>query len=197
MQRPPLPASNQALVSARVQYSGTNSSIISNDDSDMLSLSLRRGTPSLSLSLCPDIQIGDTRTTTGMIAPTQILSVKDDQVVRHTLVEGDGGLDAQEQWRNMGMNPALEPSNLLGEMNLLDLLGSSTMLRMSAFRPLDLLDSSTMPSMSAFHPLDERILPSSQSAFKRWKELVVLPRINTNQALLRRCIEMLRQIPNM
>lgn len=194
MQRPPLPASNQALVSARVQYSGTNSSIISNDGSDRLSLSLRRGTPSRS----PEIQIGDTRTATGMIAPTQILGAKDDQAVRHTLVEGDGGLDAQEQWRNMGMNPALEPGNLLGEMNLLDLLDSSTMLRMSAFHPLDLLDSSTMPSMSAFHPLDERIPPSSRSAFKRWKSLVVLPRSNsTNQALPCRYIEMLRQIPNM
>jgi hypothetical protein len=160
-----------------VQYSGTNYSIISNDGFDRLSISLRRGTPSRSA----EIQIGDTKTATRMIVPIQILGAKGDQAVRHTLVEGDGGLDAQEQWRNMGMNPALEPGNLLGEMNL-----------------LDLLDSSTMPSMSAFHPLDERSPPSSRSAFKIWKKLVVLPRSNsTNQALPHRYIEMLKQIPNM
>lgn len=176
-QRPPLPIPNQVLMSARMQHSGTTSSSVSmsEDGSVRLSPSPQKGRPSHS----PEIQIGDTNIVSGIIAPTQILRLDDEiqQVFSHLLEEGEAGVDAQEQWRHMYMDQALEPGNVVSEMNL--------------------LDSSTMPSMSAFHAQDE-----PPRAFQTWRrtrvQAPVLRRINsTNQALLRRCIELLQQITNL
>jgi hypothetical protein len=177
-QRPPLPIPNQVLMSARVQHSGTTSSSvsISEDGSVRLSPSPRRGTPSHS----PEVQIGDTSIASGIIAPTQNLRLDDEiqQAFSHLLEEGEAGVDAQEQWRNMYMKQALQPGNVVSEMNL--------------------LDSSIMPSMSAFHAQDEPPRP----AFQIWRRTrvqspVLRRNTSTNQALLRRSIEMLRQITNL
>ncbi|KAG0616648.1 hypothetical protein M758_5G131500 [Ceratodon purpureus] len=171
------PSPNQALMSARVQHSGTTSSSvsISEEGSVMLSPSPRRGTPTHS----PELQIGDTSIATGIVAPTQNLHVEDEiqQVISHMLEEGEAGVDTEEQWRNLYMNPAQEAGNVVNEMNL-----------------------RTLPNISANFLTQDEL--TTRQGFKLWRHARVQAPVyrrnnSTNQALQRRCIQMLKRIPSL
>ena len=156
---------------------------------------LFRGTSSHS----PEMnQLEDVTTTKTGPATASLLACArvDDDIQNAIRMMFPDGEDQEQQWRSM--YSSLEPGNM-SHMNLIE---PSTSGNHSANSSLDAHVVGCEPQTGAQGSTTSMGVQSSQGPFKSWRHTRILAPIlqkndRTNQELLRRCIDMMKQIPNL